>query len=121
MKKLLIVLVMIITMTGCLDQKYTEDESISKYTLDKYITILKQNNIDEMKCVPGKKAYRVYYFENKVPNDYPATIRLEGISGTYNVYFDVEYKRIIKSNLIEDIDGCFLELKRIIEVDKSWK
>lgn len=121
MNKILIILSIMFLMTGCLDPEYMEEETISKYTLDMYSEILTKNEIDQVKCQPTKSGYRVYYFKTKQPNDFPATIIVSGISGTYNVVFDVEYKLIPKNNLLEDIDGCFKELNRIIEVDNTWK
>jgi hypothetical protein len=121
MKNLLVILSTMVLLTGCLDPEYKEDSSISKYTLDKYEDMLKKNNIDQFKCIPTKKGYRVYYFETKKPNDFPATIIVNGVNGTFNVLFDEEYKIIPKNNLLEDIDGCFKELDRIIKVDNSWK
>ena len=121
MKKLLMTILIMVMMVGCLNPEYVEDSSISKFTLDNYRSILDNNSIDEFKCTPAKSGYRVYYFTSKRPNDYPATILIEGINGTYKVLFDKEYKLIPKDILFADIHGCFKELKKVLEVDNTWK
>lgn len=108
-------------LTGCLSQEYTKNKSITKLIIDKYEDFLQKNNVAEMKCTPIKDGYRVYYFNKKKPNDFPATILLERVSGSYNVLFDATYLRVPKENLLEDIDGCFTELEKNIAVDQSWK
>ena len=121
MKKILALFPMIFLLIGCFESKYTKDKSITKYVLDKYKTILNNNKIQELKCFPSKQGYNVYYFESKRPNNFPATILIEKLNGKYIILFDKEYKKLPKNILINDIDGCFKELKRILEVDDSWK
>lgn len=120
MRKKLLVIFMSFVLVGCFKPEYIEDATISKYTIDKYSEVLRKHKIDEFKCVPTDNGYKVYYFLNKKPNDFPATILLEGINGTYNVYFDKEYRSIPKNNLITDIDGCFNELETTVLTDTSW-
>jgi len=121
MKKLLLIIATMFLFTGCLDPEYIEEASIHKYTMDKYSAILKKNNISEFKCVPTKNGYKTYYFDKKIPNDYPATFIVIGINDTFNVLFDKEYKLQPKKVLLTDIDGCFTQLEKIIEADISWK
>lgn len=121
MKKYLLIFLSMFIMTGCFEPDYKEEASVSKYVMDDYKSVLEDNKIAELKCSPIKDGYIVYYFTAKKPNDFPATILLEGINGTYNVYFDAEYRLLPKEKLIKDIDSCFKELDRIIKVDKSWQ
>jgi len=121
MKNYLTSFVVLLALSGCGKPQYVKNDSITKYTLDRYENMLHNNNIDQFKCIPTKKGYRTYYFKSKKPNDFPATILINGITGTYNVLFDEEYLLIPKSNLVSDIDGCFKTLNLIIKADHTWK
>ncbi len=117
-----IYIVLILLFVGCTDAEYVEDSGITTYTLDKYASELKKENVRFLKCLPtiDGKIDAIYTVDSR-DNAFPSTIRLDYINQSYNVYFDIAYKNGPKQKLLNDIDQCYISWKKLLEDKKTWK
>jgi len=121
MKKLLFVIFLFL-LVGCENQKFEKNKSITEYTLKKYEEKLKKEDVKFLKCWPQKDgSMRAIYTTVHRDNSFPATIRLDYINKTFNVYFDTAYLNSPKDELLKDIDECMLCWEKLKDAKKSWK
>lgn len=122
MKKIMMVVMLMLLLSGCRDALFEEDKAISKYALGKYAEELKKAEVKYLKChrlTDG--TMKVYYTKKQRDNSFPATVRFDYINKTYNVYFDNAYRNGPKEDLVKDIDECFECWQKQHTVDETWK
>jgi len=119
--KTLFIIIASLLFIGCTESEFTSNAKISKYVNDKYAGELKKFHIYHLKCLPVKDGnVTVHYSKIRREDDFPSTIYISYVNETYQVLFDRTYMNNDKVKLINDIDVCMVEFKRLFTAHSTW-